>query len=537
MPCIRLHGGLATPTPGRPAARRPAFRYTRLREPPSGKACPFPPVGDEMRRTDRRLGTAQRIALGLGALVLLLVAASAATIAGSARIHRVMVETAGREAAVRLSLELASAVRDQYAHQAHTIIIGDESHLGFYGEARARVLALTGALSAAAGGAEERALVDRIEAESGRLDRIFREAIVPAVLRGDRATVQDEHARAQLVVTGIQDLTGALVARSEAEIQAARAEAEAVERRTLWLLVALLVAAPLLAAGVALSTARSIAVPVAQLEAGAARIAEGDLETRLEVRGAPELVALAGRLNEMTAALRSHQELLVRSEKLAGIGRLAAGVAHEINNPLGVILGYAKLLRRKADGAAAADLAVIEEEAIRAKEIVEGLLDLSRPLPAAGEPVDLRALADEVVARLGEAHLLQGVAVAVEGAGRAPGHAEKLRQVLVNLIRNAAEAAGPGGRVAVRVADRGAVAEVAVEDSGPGIAPEAQARLFEPFFTTKPRGTGLGLAVSQAIARAHGGDLLAGPGPEGGARFALALPRALARPRAQEVAG
>jgi signal transduction histidine kinase len=112
----------------------------------------------------------------------------------------------------------------------------------------------------------------------------------------------------------------------------------------------------------------------------------------------------------------------------------------------------------------------------------------------------------------------------VEGAASAPCHAAKLRQVLVNLVRNAAEAAGSGGRVGLRLAEAGGVAEVAVEDSGPGIAESERGRLFEPFFTTKPRGTGLGLAVSRAIARAHGGELLAGAAADGGARFALRLP-------------
>jgi two-component system NtrC family sensor kinase len=274
------------------------------------------------------IGTAKRLALGLGALVLLLVAASAAAIVGSARIHRGIAETVRREEGVRLSLELASAVRDQYAHQAHTIIIGDESHLGFYGEAREKVLDLTRALREVVERPEERALVDDIEAESGRLDRIFREAIVPAVLRGERRDVQEEHGRAQLVVTRIQERVGELVARFEAQIKAARADAEAIERRTVGVLVAVLAAAPLLAAAVSLVIGRSIAVPVAQLHAGAARIAAGDLETRIEVRGAPELVALAERWNEMTAAVRDHQAQLVRQEKLAGIGRLAAGVAH-----------------------------------------------------------------------------------------------------------------------------------------------------------------------------------------------------------------
>jgi signal transduction histidine kinase len=94
----------------------------------------------------------------------------------------------------------------------------------------------------------------------------------------------------------------------------------------------------------------------------------------------------------------------------------------------------------------------------------------------------------------------------------------------VNLVRNAAEAAGAGGRVVVRLSEDGAGAEIAVEDSGPGIPAERRDRLFEPFFTTKPRGTGLGLAVSRAIARAHGGELAEVGMPGGGARFTLRLP-------------
>jgi len=415
-------------------------------------------------------------------------------------------------------------VRDQYAHQAHTIIIGDASHLHFYGEARETVLRLTRALRATAHEPGSLALVDEIELESARLDEIFQKRIVPAVLAGERKNVQAEHDRAQLVVTRIQGLTQELVGRFEVSIRSFRAEAERIGRRTLAILVALLVAAPVIAIGVSLAIGRSIAAPVEGLRAGAARIAAGDLETPIEVRGAPELEELARAWNRMTAALREHQARLVESEKLAGIGRLAAGVAHEINNPLGVILGYAKLLARTADGGAAADLAVIEEETLRAKDIVDGLLDLARPMPAGAEAVDLRQLADDVVRRLGEARLLEGVAVAVEGTGTAAGDPEKLRQVLVNLVRNGAEAAGPGGRVAVRVAQGPGGVEVSVVDSGPGLDPEIRPRLFEPFFTTKPKGTGLGLAVSRAIARAHGGELAAEAAGDGGARFALRLP-------------
>ena len=229
----------------------------------------------------------------------------------------------------------------------------------------------------------------------------------------------------------------------------------------------------------------------------------------------------------MTAALRTHQAQLVQHEKLAGIGRLAAGVAHEINNPLGVILGYVRLLQRKAEGALAEDLKVVEEEAVRCQQIVEGLLDLARPGRGPVEHVALREVCDEVVARLRESSRLGDVEVRVEGDASAWAWPPRLRQVLLNLVKNAAEAAGPGGTVALRIdAAPDGGASVAVSDSGPGVKPEDRPRLFEPFFTTKSSGTGLGLAVSRAIAEAHGGRIEADTGPLGGARFTLRLPPA-----------
>jgi signal transduction histidine kinase len=170
---------------------------------------------------------------------------------------------------------------------------------------------------------------------------------------------------------------------------------------------------------------------------------------------------------------------------------------------------------------------VIEDETVRAKLIVDGLLDLSRPLASEPEPVDLRALCDEVVARLREVRALEGIDVGVEGGARVLGHAQKLRQVILNLVKNGAEAAGAGGSVRVRLeTTAGGGATVTVDDTGAGLSPPARARLFEPFFSTKETGTGLGLAVSQGIVRAHGGELEAGSAPEGGARFTVRLPPA-----------
>ena len=110
---------------------------------------------------------------------------------------------------------------------------------------------------------------------------------------------------------------------------------------------------------------------------------------------------------------------------------------------------------------------LVEEETLRAKEIVEGLLDLSRPVQVAPEPVDLRAATEEVVSRLREAAVLDGVEVSITGQATVAGHASKLRQVLSNLLRNAAEAAGPGDAVAVSLTERDGEADVAVRDTGP----------------------------------------------------------------------
>ena len=470
-------------------------------------------------------GTARKLFLGFGALVLVCAASSYLTLAGLGRIHAALDQMKDEEERVRLALELASAVRDQYAHQAHTIIIGDESHLGLYGQAQGRVLALTKELRAEVHAGEEQSLIDEIDRASGELDAIFRRRIVPAVVRGDRPLVQAEHARAQHVVTRIQEAAEGLVRLFEARIAAARAEAAEVIGRTHYFIFALLIGTPALAAVVTYSIGRSIARPIGKLREGAQRLGSGDLDTRIEISTPDEFGALAQQFNAMTAALKEHQAKLLQSEKLAGVGRLAAGVAHEINNPLGVILGYVRLMRKRADAATDEDLAVIEEETLRCKEIVAGLLDLSRPQQVGTDRVELRELCLEVVARLREAKLLDGVQVEIEGAASALGHPSRLQQVLSNLIRNAAEAAGPGGRVTVGVEQGVEQALVAVRDSGHGLDETALERLFEPFFTTKDRGTGLGLALSRAIARAHGGDIEAANWPGSGAVFTLRLPR------------
>ena len=479
-------------------------------------------------------GTARRLTLGLGALALVVGLASWVALAGLHSTHLAVGRMKEDEEGMRLALELASAVRDQYAHQAHTIIIGNESHMGHYEGAREHVHELTRDLRAHYRGEEESQWMTEIEKAGESLDSLFRESIVPAVLRRDVAIIQSEHDRAQELVSLIQDRANRITEKSEASIRASRAEVLAAEESIHRWVMVLLIGAPILAIAIVLSVGRSIAGPLGRLRAGAMRLASGDLDTRIDVGTDDEFGALARQFNSMTVALKENQERLVQSEKLAGIGRLAAGVAHEINNPLAVILGYSRLLGKGASGPLADDVRVIEEEAIRARDIVEGLLDLSRPLSQAREALNLREICEEVVGRLRDAGGLGGVEVVVEGEATGQGHPLKIRQVLTNLIRNAAEAAGAKGRVTIRVRDDIQGARVDVEDDGPGLAEHAASRLFEPFFTTKDKGTGLGLAVSRAIARAHGGDITLSPSPGQGAIFTLTLPL---HTQSQEVPG
>jgi signal transduction histidine kinase len=471
-------------------------------------------------------GTIRKLLFAVGALVLFHAVGSFLSLRGLSEVHEALHSTKGQAESQRLALELASAARDQYAHQAHTIIIGDDSHLPLYAHAKESVTELTKALRARASGGEERAWIDEIDAATVRLDESFQNRIVPAVLRGDDAFVQDEHHRAQGIVTFIQDRTDRLVRRFEDSIGRNEAHATMIEHRVIAWTIAYLVLAPGLAVGIALYVGRSIARPLARLSAGAERIGGGDLGTRISISSRDEFGALANRFNAMARSLREHEEKLVETEKLAGIGRLAAGVAHEINNPLAVILGYARLLKKSAQGGSQDDLAVIEDEVLRCKQIVQGLLDLSRPVAYSADRVPLRDLAEDVVSRLRESKAVDDVEIHVDGDADAVGNADKLRQVVLNLVQNAAEAAGPGGVVEVIVRADVDSAEVAVGDSGPGLTPDARGKLFEPFFTTKPTGTGLGLAISQSIARAHRGAIEVGSSSRGGALFTLRVPRA-----------
>jgi two-component system OmpR family sensor kinase len=213
-----------------------------------------------------------------------------------------------------------------------------------------------------------------------------------------------------------------------------------------------------------------------------------------------------------------------RAERLAAVGQMAAMVAHEVRNPLGVVRGQVELLRERL-APAGRDAERVEEilaEIERVNQLTHEFLTLAREAPLERAPVDVTALAEEVA---GAARLAAPAAtIEVEGEPvTALGDAGRLRQALLNLALNAAQVGGDGVTVRLAVARAGGAVRVTVSDDGPGVPPALAATLFEPFVSGREGGSGLGLAVAARIAERHGGRLALEPS-ERGARFALTIP-------------
>ena len=245
-------------------------------------------------------------------------------------------------------------------------------------------------------------------------------------------------------------------------------------------------------------------------------------------------------LHDATETVRL-ERVLAERERLAALGSLSAGVAHEVNTPLTGVAGFARIVLDEtgADDPRRPLLEKIERQAFRASRLVGSLLDLARGKPRERVPADPCELAREAARAFEEEVGARGVLLALVLPPKAPvvmGHADALLQVLVNLLKNGAEAAlsAPRGTAAeapevrLSVAAEGETVLFVVEDNGPGLPPGAAERLFEPFYSTKTSqgGTGLGLTIARDIIRAHGGSLEVAQRPDGGARFTVALPPA-----------
>lgn len=284
---------------------------------------------------------------------------------------------------------------------------------------------------------------------------------------------------------------------------------------------------------------RQLVRPLRKLQEEVERWAGGELQAAPSAHG--EVQKLAQRIGALTRrvqndahtmatqerALGQSEAQLVRTQQLALVGQFAAGLAHEVGNPLGAVMGYVSLLRDERDPRAAADLLVrVEHEVGRIHSLVRELLDYARPKPLQLQAVALAPVLAQAAALVH--HQPRGARVEI---AIAPTQAlvlaepERLKQVFVNLMLNAADAMHGAGTITVAITTGEAI-EIAVEDDGGGFSPEALAHATEPFFTTKPpgEGTGLGLAVCESLVREQRGTLTIA-NRDGGASITVRLKR------------
>jgi len=262
------------------------------------------------------------------------------------------------------------------------------------------------------------------------------------------------------------------------------------------------------------------------------RVAEGDMSVRLSTQAGGEIGELTGSFNSMLDTLQATQDQLVQSEKLASLGQLAAGVAHELNNPLGTILLYSDILLKESEPGSQMreDLEVIVEETKRCKSIVASLLEFARQNQVVARPTDLNALIVSVIdveRKRYEGQPVQIEHMLAENLPRIQADHAQIMQVLVNLIENAVDAMPAGGKVMVRTLKEPAgMVTIRIEDDGTGIPPEDLKKLFTPFFTTKPigKGTGLGLPIVYGIVKMHRGQIVVRSEVNQGTTFVIQLP-------------
>lgn len=297
--------------------------------------------------------------------------------------------------------------------------------------------------------------------------------------------------------------------------------------------VSTLVAASLLLTLAAVSAyflSRRLLKPVGALVTGTRHLMQGDLGHRVAVMEQDEIGYLARSFNAMAQEIQGHREQLTRivesrteelrlakdslvqSEKLASIGLLASGVAHELNNPLTSILMNVNLLMEDTGDQPAlqAELQRISEDTLRCKRIIDDLRNFSRHQDLDVAPVDLNALVQAAVGLLGRGRKLQGITLVSELSSElrtVPCDPVRMEQVLTNVLVNAVQAMPEGGDLRIGTARRANYAEISVQDTGPGVPDAIRSRIFDPFFTTKPHGTGLGLSIAYSIMQAHGGTV------------------------------
>jgi signal transduction histidine kinase len=366
--------------------------------------------------------------------------------------------------------------------------------------------------------------------------------------RSETESFFDEAERSRKVAaTSLNEAYSLELADLRASQRALRVASGAVLSAVRWWLVVAAIAVPL----VAWFVHRRLYRPLADLDTGLARVADGHLATEIVVHRADELGRLAAHFNRMTAVLRERaederqraerktqylQEQLIERERLAALGRMAGAIAHEVGTPLTSVLGYTQLLAREPLSERGHQrVKIIESQVRRMAEIIETYLARTRGAPSERRPIQVGGLVRGTLDQLQMLLRRTGIRTAFVERSAPPtivGDADALHRVLVNLIQNAADAMPSGGQITIATEHvvppqaPFAAAVIEVGDTGVGIPPDVLPRIFDLFFTTKPqgRGTGMGLAICHEIVKAHRGRIDVSSDVGAGTRIRVLLP-------------
>lgn len=427
------------------------------------------------------------------------------------------------ESSIRQGMELSTAVREMSIHIAQTFIEGDESHLGRYNDWRDQVRLRIQTLAARIP-RDERNRLQLLGETTQRLHELFVGSALPAAQRGDMESAGEVHR--ELERLGKEAARQADILADLATQQMAHAHDHATSSTRLGLLGGGLCALLIVTLSVAFTVRlRSVVLrPLQHLTDAALRYGRGEFGFRVGDVGKGELAAVGEAFSRMADELARREARLLHNERMAAIGQLAAGIAHELNNPIGIIRGYLKTMSPDEDRETLRDeLSILDEEAGHCQRIADDLLAYARAGQLASDRFSTREFLCETAKRYGVGADAANVEVVADDAVL-EADAARLRQVVLNLLHNAGQASPKGAPLRVLGTVRGDAYQIEVVDRGPGISPGDTERIFEPFFSKRKGGSGLGLAVCYGIVRAHGGTIEVGEAEGGGAVFRVELP-------------
>ncbi len=429
------------------------------------------------------------------------------------------------EGALRQSMAIAVAIREQYIHLAHGILEKEPSHRSHIENVAATLRKNAKELRRSLP-AEGMARLDFIQRKSQEMMNSYEKILTQALLKNSGNEGNQSLRRIRGELQKGAEAADALARMVETRMVRAHISATKATNLTLVLggLCVLLVF--LLSLAFTLRLKQSLLKPLEDLAETARTFGAGNFASRAGKIGQGEILSLAKAFDHMAEELQKRERRIVETERMAAIGQLAAGVAHEINNPIGIIRGYLKTMGPDMPPETLREeLKILDEEAAQCQRIADDLLSYVRIPVLTRESLDAESFLERCISRFKDRNRSHRFSLQVR-PGKIFADPGRLRQVVFNLLQNAVQASEEGGWIQVEGRSCKNGYEILVLDRGNGVPPEDESRIFEPFFSRRSGGSGLGLSVCHGLVSSHGGTLEYKPREGGGSCFRIYLPAA-----------